>query len=121
MRFVANLLPQLLKKGDDDGTSERTEKGGGPRLSREISVLEAGGEAALHLDDLSLKTHYSLRNCAKHAITMNSVSMEHLAATYPELSFIHSFPGIVRTRLDQDLCMVAKHAIKALMVLARPW
>lgn len=116
MRFLANLLPQLMKKNDDEEVS-----GGRPHLSRVISVLEAGGEAALHLDDLSLKTNYSLRNCAKHAITMNSVSMEHLAATYPEVSFIHSFPGVVRTRLDRDFGTVTRHAINALMVLARPW
>ncbi|KAE8138692.1 short-chain dehydrogenase/reductase [Aspergillus pseudotamarii] len=120
MRFVANLLPQLLK-GEDGTNEQQPTMGCVPRLSRVVSVLEAGGEAALHLEDLSLETHYSLRNCAKHAITMNSVSMEHLAASYPQVSFIHSFPGIVRTRLDRDLGTLAKHAISALMVLAKPW
>ncbi|GAB1204023.1 short-chain dehydrogenase/reductase [Aspergillus pseudonomiae] len=113
MRFVTNLLPQLMKAGD---SSEH-----GLPLSRVVSVLEAGGEAALQLDDLSLKTHYSLRNCAKHAITMNSVSMEHLAASYPQISFIHSFPGVVKTRLDRNFSTATKYAITALMVLARPW
>ncbi|OGM49148.1 hypothetical protein ABOM_002285 [Aspergillus bombycis] len=117
MRFVANLLPQLMKAGDE---SEQTVTHERP-LSRVISVLEAGGEAALHLDDLSLQTHYSLRNCAKHAITMNSVSMEHLAASYPQISFIHSFPGIVRTRLNRNFSTATKYAVTALMVLARPW
>ncbi|PYI03221.1 short-chain dehydrogenase/reductase [Aspergillus sclerotiicarbonarius CBS 121057] len=111
MRFVTNFLPQLIKAGEQSG----------PCLSRVISVLEAGGEAALHLDDLSLQTHYSLRNCAKHAITMASVSMEHLAASYPHISFVHSFPGVVRTRLDRDFGTATKYAVAALMVLARPW
>ncbi|KAL4812961.1 short-chain dehydrogenase/reductase [Aspergillus spinulosporus] len=117
MRFVTNLLPQLIKAGERD---EQT-LGDGPPLSRVISVLEAGGEAALQLDDLSLKTKYSLRNCAKHAITMNSISMEYLAYSYPQISFIHSFPGIVRTRLGRDFGTVTKVAIHALLVLAKPW
>ncbi|GLA91218.1 hypothetical protein AtubIFM61612_005550 [Aspergillus tubingensis] len=115
MRFVANLLPQLLKAGEDQQQQRPN------RLSRVVSVLEAGSEAALHLDDLSLKTNYSLRNCAKHAITMNSVAMEHLAASYPQISFIHSFPGLVRTRLDRDLGGIAKTALSALLLLGRPW
>lgn len=116
MRFVQNLLPQLMKGADGKQTAESK-----PSLSRVVSVLEAGGEAAMNLDDLSLKTHYSLRNCAKHAITMNSVSMEHLASHYPQISFIHSFPGVVRTRLNRDLGTTAKYALNALMVIAKPW
>ncbi|GLA26394.1 hypothetical protein AnigIFM63326_003547 [Aspergillus niger] len=116
MRFVQNLLPQLLNPGHKCRTGDDKTP-----LSRVVSVLEAGGEAALQLDDLSLKTYWSLRNCAKHSITMNSVSMEHLASVYPQISFIHSFPGIVRTRLDRDLSTTARHALKALVVLAKPW
>lgn len=117
MRFVENLLPQLTKANE---VAEETAKPG-LNLSRVVSVLEAGGEAPLHLDDLSLKTHYSLRNCAKHAITMNSVSMEHLASSYRQISFIHSFPWIVRTRILRDFSTVTKLAINAFQVLAKPW
>ncbi|PIG85607.1 hypothetical protein AARAC_003029 [Aspergillus arachidicola] len=116
MRFLQNLLPQLVKGGETNKAAESK-----PPLSRVVSVLEAGGENALYLDDLSLKFHYSLRNCAKHAITMNSVSMEHLASHYPQISFIHSFPGIVRTRLNRDFGTAAKCAINALIVIAKPW
>ncbi|KAE8381492.1 short-chain dehydrogenase/reductase [Aspergillus bertholletiae] len=117
MRFVANLLPQLTKAEDHAGTSAKP----GTTLSRVVSVLEAGGESVLDLQDLSLKTHYSLRNCAKHAITMNSLSMEHLASSYPQVSFIHSFPGIVKTSLGRDSHPITKLALNALMVLAKPW
>lgn len=116
MRFVVNLLPQLTKANEVEETAKP-----GPNLSRVVSVLEAGGESALYLDDLSLKTHYSLRNCAKHAITMNSVSMEHLGSSCPQTSFIHSFPGLVRTRIGRDMGAVTKLAVNALMVLAKPW
>ncbi|RDW64360.1 uncharacterized protein DSM5745_09771 [Aspergillus mulundensis] len=126
MRFVTNLLPQLRNAGDGPGPGTSGQAAGQneesrPPLARVVSVLEAGGEAALNLDDLSLKHRYSLRNCAKHAITMNSVSMEHLALAYPQISFMHTFPGIVKTRLNRDFGTAARLAISALMVLARPW
>ena len=118
MRFVANLLPQLTKASNNEATEDKT-----PSLSRVISVLDAGGEAPLNLTDLPLKTHYSLKNCAQHAITMNSLAMEHLAsaASHPQTSFVHSFPGIVRTRLARGLGSVTRLAVNALMVLTKPW
>ena len=121
MRFVANLLPQLTKASNNNNE----EKTPSP-LSRVVSVLEAGGEAPLNLTDLPLKTHYSLHNCAKHAITMNSVAMEHLAsaASHPQkTSFVHCFPGIVRTRLARGFGSgsVTRLAVNALMVLMKPW
>ena len=116
MRFVSNFLPQLTKAN----TGVETGASSAP-LSCVVSVLEAGGEAAINLDDLSLKTHYSLRNCAKHAITMNSLSLEHLAASFPRTSFIHSFPWLVRTRLGRDFGSFAKLGLNALLLLAKPW
>ncbi|KAL4804673.1 short-chain dehydrogenase/reductase [Aspergillus unguis] len=113
MRFVSNLLPQLTKAANTTNPHRS--------LSRVVSVLEAGGESSLQLNDLSLKTHWSPRNCAKHAITMNSLAMEHLASINPQTSFIHAFPGLVRTRIDRDFGTIAKCAISALMVLAKPW
>lgn len=121
MRFVANLLPQLANANAELEGEEPEAVGSNPRLSRVISVLEAGGESTINLDDLSLKTHYSLRNCAKHAITMNSLSMEHLATSFPRTSFIHSFPGIVRTRLGRDFGTLTTLGINALLLLAKPW
>ncbi|CAG8242600.1 unnamed protein product [Penicillium salamii] len=116
MRFVANFLPELTRAGEAE-----TASGSKTGLSRVVSVLEAGSESSLQLDDLSLKTHYSLRNCAKHSITMNSVSMEHLAQSYPHVSFMHCFPGIVRTRLMRDMGTMGKLGIESLLLLAKPW
>ncbi|PWY70810.1 short-chain dehydrogenase/reductase [Aspergillus sclerotioniger CBS 115572] len=78
MRFVTNLLPQLIKAGDMSNKPGNSK----PCLSRVVS---------------------------------------HLAAAYPQISFIHSFPGVVRTRLGRDFGAVTKYALDALMVLARPW
>ncbi|KAJ5177550.1 uncharacterized protein N7500_000249 [Penicillium coprophilum] len=107
MRFVVNLLPQLTAAS--------------PRLSRVVSVLGAGGEGPLILDDLSLKSNYSLRNCSNHAITMTSLAMEELAQAHPSISFIHTYPGVVNTGLTRDLGSIAHMGAKAFLALASPW
>ena len=109
MRFVTGLLPLLTKAAEGRG------------LSRVVSVLGPIGEGALNLDDLSLKTHYSPLNFNRHAVTMNSVSMEHLASSYPQTSFVHSFPGIVKTSLGRGMGPVGRYAAHALMFLLKPW
>lgn len=86
MRFVTNLLPQLAAAHD------------GPNpVSRVVSVLGAGSEGKLIESDLELKTHFSVRNCAAHSITMTSLAFEQLAKTNPGTSFVHSAPGGVAT------------------------
>lgn len=111
MRFIHNLLPQLTRAGEAQP------------LSRVLSILEAGGESpALNLSDLSLAHSFTLRNCAKHAITMTSLSTEHLAATHRGTSFVHMFPGVVQTGLLRDFGPWARLAVSALAsTLARPW
>ncbi len=120
MRFLTNLMPQLTKAGMTAEASSTTPAQPGlyRSLSRVVSVLEAGGEAPLILDDLTLN---SLRNCAKHAITMTSLSMEHLACLYPTTSFVHAYPGLVQTGLMRDFGAITRTAMSALFVLARPW
>lgn len=120
MRFLANLLPQLTKAGTPTEESASTKPDARHNLSRVVSVLEAGGEAPLVLDDLSLKTQYSLRNAAKHAITMTSLSMQELAASHPATSFIHAYPGAVKTGITREFGPVARVAINAMMALAKP-
>ncbi|MCJ1398713.1 hypothetical protein MMC11_001914 [Xylographa trunciseda] len=109
IRFATNLLPQLTNASKSGG------------LSRVVSVLAAGREGKLVLDDLSLKTHYSLSNCATHACTMNSLAMEELAATNPCTTFIHAYPGFVKTNIGRDLGSVMKFAAEGLAVLLVPF
>ncbi|MCJ1247102.1 hypothetical protein MMC30_004313 [Trapelia coarctata] len=89
-RFATNLLPLLAAASSSSAPGN---------LSRVISVLSAGTEGKMNLDDLSLKTHYSLANCANHAVTMNSLLACHQATTNPTTSFIHAAPGFVNTGL----------------------
>lgn len=90
-RFVHNLLPQLTAAAEAGS------------LSRSVSVLAAGREAGIILDDLSLKTHYSSSNALKHAATMNSLMTSHLAELNPATSFVHMSPGVVKTNMLQNM------------------
>lgn len=115
MRFLHNLLPQLTNAANaQDGNQ-------GSKLSRVLSVLDARGNASLVLDDLSLKNNYSLRNCANHAITMTSLSMEELAISHPSTSFVHTFPGLVKTSLVRDGGFLTRTAMSAVMGLLTPF
>lgn len=64
---------------------------------RVVSVLAAGREGSLISDDLELKTHYSLLTSANHGSTLTSLFLEEAAARNPSVSFVHEFPGVVKT------------------------
>ncbi|RAL08494.1 NAD(P)-binding protein [Aspergillus homomorphus CBS 101889] len=84
MRFIHNLLPLL-------------ENARGP--ARVVSVLAAGQEGQVDANNLDLTKSWSFLKAATYASTLNSLALEHLAATHPSISFAHVFPGIVRTPL----------------------
>lgn len=119
MRFLNNLLPQLTNAGNSEG--ESSPKGLAGSLSRVVSVLEAGGESQINMEDLSLKQNYSLRNCAKHAITMTSLSMAELAKAHPTTSFVHAYPGIVKTGLTRDMGLLGRTSVEVAYLLMKPW
>lgn len=107
MRMLTNLLPQLRAAGDSK------DNGG---LARVISCLAAGREFdRLDYDDLSLKHNYGVLPAEGHACTMTSLALEHLAAKNPQVSFVHKFPGIVRTNILRSLHPVLRYSGDALM------
>ncbi|KAF2427759.1 short-chain dehydrogenase/reductase [Tothia fuscella] len=113
LRFTANLLP-LLRAAS---TSQ-------PPLSRIISVLGAGYEGALDTSDLSLRKPgaYSLSSAANHAISMTSLSFDHLAkdAANKDVAFVHSNPGGVQTNLGRNLGGVMQKLLAVGAVLLKP-
>ncbi|KAH8703131.1 hypothetical protein BGW36DRAFT_368864 [Talaromyces proteolyticus] len=109
MRFVQDLLPQLNVAGSSGS------------LARVISVLGPGNEKKLVETDLDLKTNYSLSNAAGHAITMNSLSLIHFAATNPSVSFLHSNPGGVQTNAARELNPILKGITSLLFLLLKPF
>ena len=108
MRFTQQLLPLL--------------RSASPQISRVVSVLAPGEESAtLELNNLDLKTNYSLRKAANHAITMTDFAFEEMAKENPDISFIHSFPGGVKTGFAKEAGFVVSAAISLIFTLASPW
>jgi len=84
LRFAENLLPLLSKSKNS------------PRI---VSVLAGGGrEGKLDESDLELKNYSILKN-ARHSSTMTTLAFEALRKQYPNVGFVHAFPGIVKTNL----------------------
>ncbi|KAI4182845.1 MAG: hypothetical protein LQ346_006469 [Caloplaca aetnensis] len=86
LRTVHNLLPLLSRAPN-------------PRI---VSVLAAGREAKINLSDLELKHKFGVLACANHANTMTSLVFEHLAHQHPTVSFVHVYPGYVKTKIFQS-------------------
>ena len=104
-----NLLPLLTKASEEK------------QLSRMITVLAAGTEGRCNLDDLSLKKNYSIGACATHAGTMNSLFVEDLASKYPGTTFIHAYPGFVKTGLVRNHGFFMQLGVSALTTVIKPW
>lgn len=100
MRFTQQLLPLLQSAS--------------PQLSRVVSVLSPGEESVLDFDDLDLRRNFSLRKAAAHAITMTDFTFEEMAKKTPSVSFVHTFPGAVKTGFAKE----ANFAIRAASQLA---
>lgn len=80
-----NLLP-LLRKSPQ------------PRV---LSVLSGGKEEKIQEDDIGLENpnNYSWTKAITHNATMTTLSFEYLAENEKSITFMHVFPGLVRTSL----------------------
>ncbi|KAB8231571.1 uncharacterized protein BDW43DRAFT_312799 [Aspergillus alliaceus] len=112
MRFINRLLRRLARAAGDDSN---------PSLSRVVSVLGAGHESKLYLDDLDLKKNYSVSNCAGQATSMTSLIMGEFARRHPSTTFIHAYPGIVKSGIARGLGPMMRYVAGALMFLGHPW
>jgi hypothetical protein len=116
MRFTQGLLPLLAK------AAEAPAEGGKLPLARVISVLGAGHEGAINLDDFDLKKTYSLKACATHSQTGSTLAPHALWSSDPAgtkgVTWIHSAPGGVNSGLANKAPGPAKLALKALFPIA---
>ncbi|KAH7321817.1 hypothetical protein BKA65DRAFT_568669 [Rhexocercosporidium sp. MPI-PUGE-AT-0058] len=91
-RFIMKLLP-IIKIA--------------PALRRIITVAGGGREGRVYTDDYPAR-HLSLIKMRPHSIAVITLSIEALAKTAPEVSFIHDYPGTVKTPLmDHDLGIIS--------------
>ena len=91
IRCVFNLMPCLEAASNDN------------ELSRVITVLAAGSEGDVRLDDLDLRHNFTLHACLAHCVVMSDFMMEELSQRYPGTSFSHSYPGTVKTGIANEL------------------
>ncbi|KAI1772916.1 hypothetical protein F4818DRAFT_443798 [Hypoxylon cercidicola] len=80
-RFIVNLLPQLQQASF---------------LPRVVTVAAGGKEGKVFLDDLQA-TKLSVFTFRGHATSMIILSLEAIAEQAPEVSFVHVYPGFVKT------------------------
>ena len=110
IRSVVKLLPLLNRAGQNQ------------ELARVVSVLGAGNEGKVFEDDLEMKHNYSLQKCSGQAISMNSLALEHLARENPNVSFVHTYPGVVRqTSIMSNMGQPLTAIIRVVMFLATPF
>ncbi|MCJ1380440.1 hypothetical protein MMC17_003543 [Xylographa soralifera] len=83
-RFITNLLPLLQRA---------------PSLRRVVSVLCAGKEGPVDASDLQGWHMTNMLAQRGHGASQVTMALEALAAKAPDVSFIHNFPGSVRTNL----------------------
>ena len=107
MRFTQQLLPLLQTAS--------------PQLSRVVSVLAPGEEAALDFNNLDLKEGFSLKKAAAHAITMTDFAFEEMAKKNPTISFVHAYPGVVKTGYAKETGFAVRAATQLLLRVLSPW
>lgn len=111
MRFTSNLLP-LLQTATTNSPSS---------FSRAVSLLGAGTEGKINLDDLELKDTFSGSRCANHSIVMNDFMTEEFAKRQPGTTFMHGFPFVVNSGVARELPWWGRVGARALMTVLSPW
>jgi len=104
--IIKELIP-LLEKASQNGEEARV-----------LSVLSAGRESSLYVDDLELKHNYGLHSMAISVSTYTSLSLEEFARLHPTISFMHIYPGWVDTPL-MNLLPLPKFLIYPLVLLSK--
>lgn len=107
MHFTQQLLPLL--------------QAASPQLSRVVSVLAPGEEAALDFANLDLKEGFSMRKAAAHAITMTGFAFEDMAKKNPSISFVHAYPGFVKTGFAKETGFAVRAASQLAFTLLSRW
>lgn len=87
-----------------------------------VSVLSPGEEStALDLQNLDLKRDFTLKKAALHAITMTDFCFEEAAKKHPSVSFVHTFPGAVKTGFMKETGPLIRLGGKLIYALIGPW
>lgn len=111
MRFTSNLLPLLQNASTSSPSS----------FSRAVSVLAAGTEKKINVNDLELKDTFTTARCADHSVVMNDFMAEEFAKRQPGTTFMHGFPFVVDTGIARELPLWARIGARAFMTFFSPF
>jgi hypothetical protein len=103
-RFIVNLLP-LLRRA--------------PRLRRVVTVLAAGHEGPIHTNDFQSR-NIPFRHVRGHNVSMTDLMLEHMAQRAPEVSFVHDYPGPVKSGFGRETNGVLMRIAIAVFKLVGP-
>lgn len=104
LRFIQNLLPELQAS-----TS----------LKRVVSVFAATKEGRFWIDDIN-GDKIPLPKVRGHASSLVTLGMESVAKAAPDVSFIHDFPGPVKSGIARDMPGVVGFIVRLLGVIIGP-
>ncbi|KAL2128610.1 hypothetical protein VTI74DRAFT_8938 [Chaetomium olivicolor] len=104
IRLIVNLLPLLQK-----ATS----------LRRVVTVFGGTKEGPITADDLPGRSLAPLP-LRGHTASMMTLALESLALEAPDVSFVHSSPGFVRTNLGKDVRSAAMGLVRAVFKVVGP-
>ncbi|KAJ3810251.1 NAD(P)-binding protein [Lentinula lateritia] len=88
-KFIYDLTPALIKAREENEDA------------KVLSVLSAGNGGKINLDDLPLKKASTV-TAIKSMMTYNDIMMDGFASHFPSVSFIHCYPGYVRTPIGSN-------------------
>lgn len=104
-RFILNLLPLLQQA---------------TALRRVITVFAAGKEGPIDTTDIQ-GWKVPLLAQRGHATSLVTLSLEALAKKAPEVTFIHNFPGAVKSNIARDTKGAAMFVLKAVFAVLSPF
>ena len=104
IRFIQNLLPELQAAKS---------------LRRVVSVFAGTKEGAFNVDDLN-GDKIPLTKARGHAASMVTIGMQVLARRAPDVSFIHDFPGPVKSGISRDMPGLAGLGMRVLIKFIGP-
>ncbi len=104
IRFIVNLLPLIQRAS---------------ALRRVVTVLAATKEGPIDTADFQAR-HVPLLQTRGHLSSMMTLALESLALEAPDVSFIHSFPGSVKTNLGRDARTAQSRVMRAMLKVVGP-
>ncbi|KAF9531937.1 hypothetical protein CPB83DRAFT_760417 [Crepidotus variabilis] len=105
LRFIENLLP-LLQQATD--------------LRRVVNVAGGTKEGLIHINDFQAR-NLSIRTLRGHLTSMTTLAFETLARSAPDVSFVHEFPGTVKTDIGKEATGVLFIIIKIIFFVLGPF